>query len=151
MFYSFYFLSFHASVVLWGSPWWRGGPKQPLISHIPWSGSGKRLIYCIPVTLQCWIWPSSTCRESPRCQLETSLWTSSSRSGTWSCSSSAERAAWSWPSPRQTPTWPILTPSNWRRTSTPRVRQGGMQISNRNQKLKEIKAERRDLVFDGSG
>lgn len=78
----------------------------------------------IPLTVQCWTWLSSTCRGSRRCRSETSLWTSSSRSGTWLCSSSPERAAWSWQSLRLTLTWPTLTLSNWQRTSIHRVRKG---------------------------
>lgn len=113
----------YLATTLWESiletNWCRRGYGDPT-----WLVTGISLIHCIPVTLQCWIWPSSTCRESPRCQLGTSLWTSSNRSGRWSCSSSPERAAWSWLSPQQTLTWPTPTPLNWRRTSTRRVRQG---------------------------
>ncbi len=80
-------------------------------------------LYYILVTVQCWTSLSSTCRGSLRCRLETNLWTLSNRSGTWSCSSSPERAAWSWPSLRPTLTWPTLTLLSWQRTSIHRVRQ----------------------------
>ena len=76
----------------------------------------------LSISVQCWTWLWSICRASPRCQWETSLQTSSTRSVTWSCSSSAGTTASSslWLLP--TWTWPAQTLSSCPKMWTLRVK-----------------------------
>lgn len=77
---------------------------------------------------QYWIWRSSICLGWRRWQWVTSRLTSSTRFGTWLCSSSPGRAVWSLPSPPPTWTWPIRMPSRWRKRWTLKVRWFKSQI-----------------------